>query len=38
MRTREARDQVLPLLDAVFNPGPGNAADRRKLLGYLLRP
>lgn len=38
MRTREARDQVLPLLDAVFNPRPGNAADRRKLLGYLLRP
>ncbi|MEV8437869.1 Leg1-related protein [Actinosynnema sp. NPDC051121] len=38
MRTREARDQVLPLLDAVFNPRPGNAADRRKLLRYLLRP
>ncbi|WP_367130322.1 Leg1-related protein [Saccharothrix sp. HUAS TT1] len=38
MRTREARDQVLPLLDAVFNPGPGNTAERRKLLGYLLRP
>lgn len=38
MRTREARDQVLPLLDAVFNPGPDNAAERRRLLGYLLRP
>jgi Leg1 len=37
MRTREARDQVLPLLDAVFNPRPGNAAERRRLLGYLLR-
>ncbi|GAA1307517.1 Leg1-related protein [Saccharothrix xinjiangensis] len=38
MRTREARDQVLPLLDAVFDPQPGNAAELRKLLGYLLRP
>lgn len=38
MRTRAAREQVLPLLDAVFNPRPGNAAERRKLLGYLLRP
>ena len=37
MRTRAARDRVLPLLDAVFNPGPGNAAERRALLGYLLR-
>ncbi|WP_199443789.1 Leg1-related protein [Umezawaea beigongshangensis] len=38
MRTREARDQVLPLLDAVFNPRPDNAAERRTLLGHLLRP
>ncbi|HEU5472930.1 MAG TPA: Leg1-related protein [Actinophytocola sp.] len=38
MRTRAARDQVLPLLDAVFNPRPDNAAQRRRLLGYLLRP
>ncbi|WP_424188039.1 Leg1-related protein [Actinokineospora sp. G85] len=38
MRTREARAQVLPLLDAVFNPKPENAAQRRKLIGYLLRP
>ncbi|ANZ40947.1 hypothetical protein BBK82_38165 [Lentzea guizhouensis] len=37
MRTREARDRVLPLLDAVFNPRPDNAAERRALLGYLLR-
>ncbi|MBY8851844.1 hypothetical protein K7G98_27565, partial [Saccharothrix sp. MB29] len=38
MRTREARDRVLPLLDAVFDPRPENAAERRRLLGYLLRP
>jgi hypothetical protein len=38
MRTRQARDDVLVMLDAVFNPNPGNAADRRRLLGYLLRP
>lgn len=38
MRTREARDRVLPLLDAVFDPRPDNTAERRKLLGYLLRP
>jgi hypothetical protein len=38
MRTREARSQVVPMLDAVFNPRPANAAERRKLLGYLLRP
>ncbi|MFC6091332.1 Leg1-related protein [Saccharothrix lopnurensis] len=38
MRTREARDQVLPLLDAVFDPRPDNAAERRRLLGHLLRP
>jgi hypothetical protein len=38
MRTREARDHVLPLLDAVFNPRPDNATERRKLLRYLLRP
>lgn len=37
MRTREARDRVLPLLDAVFNPRPDNAADRRLMLRYLLR-
>jgi len=38
MRTREAGDRVLPLLDAVFNPRPDNARERRALLGYLLRP
>ncbi|PSL51716.1 uncharacterized protein DUF781 [Saccharothrix carnea] len=38
MRTREARDRVLPLLDAVFDPRPANAAERRALLRYLLRP
>jgi hypothetical protein len=29
---------VLALLDAVFNPRPDNAATRRRVLGYLLRP
>jgi hypothetical protein len=38
MRTRAARDEVLPLLDAVFNPSKQNAAQRRRMLGYLLRP
>ena len=38
MRTRQARDEVLPMLDAVFNPNPGNVAARRRMLGYLLRP
>jgi Leg1 len=38
MRTRAARDDVLPLLDAVFNPRKENAADRRRMFGYLLRP
>lgn len=38
MRTREARDDVLPLLDAVFNPRKDNVRERRRMLGYLLRP
>lgn len=38
MRTRPARDEVIPMLDAVFNPNPGNVAARRRMLGYLLRP
>lgn len=38
MRTRQARDEVLPMLDAVFNPNPENAAARRRMLGYLLHP
>jgi len=37
MRTRAAREDVLALLDAVFNPRPDNAATRRRMLGYLLR-
>jgi hypothetical protein len=37
MRTRAARDEVVPMLDAVFNPNPEKAA-RRRMLGYLLRP
>lgn len=37
MRTREARQQVVPMLDALFNPRPSNAADRRRMLRYLLR-
>jgi hypothetical protein len=38
MRTRKARDEVTVMLDAVFNPNPGNAAARRRLVAYLLRP
>jgi len=38
MRTRAARDDVLAMLDAVFNPRKDNAAQRRRMLGYLLRP
>jgi hypothetical protein len=38
MRTRQARDDVLVMLDAVFNPNPGNAAARRRLLALVLRP
>nr|WP_225953407.1 Leg1-related protein [Kibdelosporangium phytohabitans] len=37
MRTRAARDEVLVMLDAVFNPNAGNTAARRRMLGYLLR-
>ena len=37
MRTREARDEVLVMLDAVFNPNRANVAARRRLLAYLLR-
>lgn len=37
MRTREARDRVLPLLDAVFDPRRDNRAERLRLLGHLLR-
>jgi hypothetical protein len=38
MRTRKARDEVLTMLDALFNPNPGNTADRRRMLSYLIRP
>jgi hypothetical protein len=38
MRTRQARDDVLAMLDAVFNPNSSNAAARRRLMAYLLRP
>jgi len=38
MRTRAARDEVIPMLDAVFNPNPANRGARRRMLGYLLRP
>lgn len=38
MRTRAARDRVLPLLDAVFDPRPDNRGERLRMLGLLLRP
>jgi hypothetical protein len=36
MRTRQARDDVLAMLDAVFNPNPANVAARRRLIRYVL--
>jgi hypothetical protein len=36
MRTRQAREEVLPMLEATFNPSPKNAVDRRKLLRYIV--
>lgn len=36
MRTRQARDEVVPMLDAVFNPSPKNGKERRKLFRYML--
>ncbi|TCO62300.1 Leg1-related protein [Actinocrispum wychmicini] len=38
MRTRKARDEVVTMLDALFNPNPANTANRRRMIGYLLRP
>jgi len=38
MRTAQARAEVLPMLDATFNPSPRNAVERRKLLRYILKP
>lgn len=37
MRSRQARDEVLPMLDATFNPSPQNAGERKKLLRYILK-
>ncbi|MBW0102977.1 Leg1-related protein [Pseudonocardia sp. KRD291] len=37
MRTRGARDDVLPLLDAVFDPRRDNRRRQLRLLRYLLR-
>ena len=37
MRTRAARNDVVPMLDAAFNPDP-DPATRRRLLRYLFRP
>lgn len=38
MRTRSARQRVLPMLDAIFDPSLHNAGDILRLLGYLARP
>jgi len=37
MRSRQARDEVLPMLDATFNPSPKNVNERRKLLRYMMK-
>lgn len=36
MRSRAARDDVLAMLDATFNPSPKNVQERRRLLRYML--
>jgi hypothetical protein len=36
MRSRAARDEVVTMLDATFNPSPKNVAERRRLLRYML--
>lgn len=36
MRTRQARNEVVTMLDAVFNPSPENATERRRLFRYTL--
>lgn len=36
MRTRAARDQVVEMLDALFNPTPTNRSDRRRLFRYMI--
>jgi hypothetical protein len=37
MRTRAARDEVLPMLGATFRPSPENVKERQKLLMYMLK-
>jgi hypothetical protein len=37
MRSRQARDEVLPMLDATFNPSQKNVNERRKLLRYMMK-
>ena len=36
MRTDEARDDVVQLLDAVFNPSSENRKDRLRLLKHMI--
>lgn len=38
MRSLAARDEVVKMLDATFNPSPQNVAERRRLLRYILAP
>jgi hypothetical protein len=38
MRTPQARDEVVPMLDAVFNPRPDNLDARKRLVRYIVRP
>ncbi len=38
MRTRPARDDVVELLDTVFNPNSGNRGQQLRVVGYLVRP
>ncbi|MCE7004814.1 Leg1-related protein [Kibdelosporangium philippinense] len=38
MRTKAARDEVVTMLDALFNPNSDNKVARRRMIGYLLRP
>lgn len=38
MRTRSARDDVVELLDAAFNPNSRNRRQQLQVVGYLLRP
>jgi hypothetical protein len=36
MRTRQARNEVVAMLDAVFNPSPENVTERRRLFRYTV--